>query len=269
MRKQTNTYTMKMYTIEGAEVLLVKKIEEGYLAKPLYSYDGYDDETEEEIAEMSEQIVFYEKLYENPLTEKYEKGITDLISEKEKLENEISVLKKLKSEEEYLLNKINKFPILKKLADYLTGDFKLYMNFSDYEIKPKENAWLSPNVKVVNFKSDGWCLYKLRNENSDSYDDTPFMIFNTIEEAVEHARKALIVKMEQYKRNEYWGSGTFQDEYNKISRSNPVKTDAKYLEAYNETLEFLKDRERKREAEKLKKEIEAFEAKKKQLEGLI
>lgn len=257
-----------MYTIDGTEVLVVKKIEEGYLAKQIYSYNGYDEDNEEEIEEMCEQVVFYEKLYEKPLTEKYAKEVSDLISEKDKLESDISNLQRLKREEEYLLNKINRFPILKKLADYLTEDFKFYMDFSNYEILPKEKMYISSNVKVVNFKSDGWCLYKLRNENSDSYEDRPFMIFNTIDEAVEYSRTHLIARMQQYKKNEYWGSGTFKDEHNKISYTNPVTKDPKYIEVYNDTLAFLIDRENKRAAEKLKKEIEEFEKKKEQLEKL-
>jgi len=256
-----------MYTIDGTEVLVVKKIEEGYLAKPIY-YQNWDDE-DDEIEEACEQVVFYEKLYEKPLTEKYAKEVNMLITEKNKLELEISNLKRLKSEEEYLLNKINKFPILKKLADYLTGDFKFHMDFNRYEIQPKEKVWLSPNVKVVNFHSDGWCLYKLRNENTDSsYDDTPFMIFNTIEEAVDYSRERLVKRMQHYKKSEYWSSGGLKEEHEKISYTNPVKQDAKYLEAYNETLDFLIDREKKRAAEKLKKEIEEFEQKKKKLESL-
>ena len=256
-----------MYTIEGVEVFVVKKIEEGYLAKLIYCYNGYDED-EDEIDEMCEQVVFYEKLYDKPLTEKYANEVNTLISEKDKLELEISNLKILKSEEEYLLNKINKFPILKKLADYLTGDFKFYMDFSRYEITPKEKTWLSTNVKVVNFKSDGWCLYKLRSENSEGYDDTPFMIFNTVEEAVDFSRTMRIAILQKYKKNEYWSSNTLIEEHDKISYTNPVKKDAKYLEAYNEMLSFLIDREQKREAEKLKKEIEELENKKRRLENL-
>jgi len=260
-----------MYTIDGTEVSVVKKIEEGYLAKLIYSYNDYhegDGENESELEEVCEQVAFYEKLYENPPTEKYAKEVSVLLSERDKLETELSNLKKLKSEEEYLLNKINRFPILKKLADYLTGDFKFHMKFDSYEILPKEKAYLSTNVKVVNFRSDGWCLYKLRNENSESYDDTPFMIFNTIEEAVEYSRDILIARMQQYKKNEYWGSSSLKEAHDKISYTNPVKNDTKYLDVYNEVMSFLTNREKKRALEKLQKEIEEFEAKKKRLEGL-
>ena len=257
-----------MYTIDGTEVFVVKKIEDGYLAKQIYYYNGHEEEDESDIEEMSEQIVFYEKLYEKPFTEKYAKEVNLLTEEKNKLEKAIADLRKLKSEEEYLLNKINKFPVLKKLADYLTGDFKLYMSFSDFEIIPKEKAWFHTNVKVVNFRSTGWCLYRLRNENSDSYDDTPFMIFNTTEEAVEFTRNMLIESIQQFKKHEYWGSDTLKDKYRKISSSNPVKEDSKLLEVYNETLAFVIKREQDREKEKLRKELEDLEAKKKKLESL-
>lgn len=259
---------MKMYTIDGIEVSVVKKIEEGYLAKQIYSYNGYEEDDEAEIEEICEQVVFYEKLYEKPLTEKYAKEVSTLISEKDKLETEISELKNLKTQEQYLLNKINRFPILRKLADYLTGNFKFYMDFCRYEILPKEKVWLGDNVKVVNFKSNGWCLYKLKNENSDGYEDTPFMIFNTVEEAVEHTRKMLIERMQAYKKYDYWHLSSFKDEHHKISYTNPVKEDSQYLDVYNEVLAFLIDRNKKKEAYKLQKEIEELEAKRNKLENL-
>lgn len=259
---------MKMYTIDGVEVSVVKKIEEGYLAKMVYHYNGYIEEDEDEIGEICDQINFYEKLYEKPPIEKYAKEVNSLIAEREELESKISALKKLKSDEEFLLNKINKFPILKKLADYLTGDFKLYMDFDRYEIVTKDRAYLPNNVKVVNFTKKGWCLYKLRSEDSDSYDDTPFMIFNTTEEAVEFSRDLIIAKMEQYRKNDYWDSRGLKEVFDKISYTNPVKKDEKLIEVYNSVFLFVTEREKKRAADKLREEIEAFEKKKKQLEQL-
>src|SRR5690348_5668183 len=131
---------MKMYTLEGMEVELVKKIDEGYLAKMVYSRYYEDDE---EIGEMCNQITFYENLYETAPTEKYADEVKRLIDTKNNLEKQVSELISTKRNEEALLNKVNKFPILKALAAYLTGEFKFHLRFSNYEISPKENVYLS------------------------------------------------------------------------------------------------------------------------------
>lgn len=257
-----------MYTIDGTEVFVVKKIEEGYLAKMVYHYNGYEDEAEEEAEEICEQVNFYEKLFEQPPTEKYAKEVHNLITQRDTLHKEIAALRTIKNEEEYLLNKINKFPIIKALAAYLTGDFKFHLRFSNYEISKKENVYLSSQIKVVNYKDSGWNIFTLRHENSESYDDTPFMIFETKEEAVEYTRKMLISRMAQHKKNEYWSSGGLKEEHNKISYTNPVKEDVEYLKVYDETMAFLADREKKKQAEKIKKELQEFEEKKKKLSEL-
>lgn len=257
---------MKMYTLEGMEVELVKKIEDGYLAKMVYSRYYEEDE---EIEELCNQITFYEKLYETAPTEKYAKEVSDLTIQRDSLHKEISDLRTIKNEEEYLLNKINKFPIIKGLADYLTGDFKFHLNFSNYEILEKEKVYLSPNVKAMNLKDGGWGIYKLYYENSESgSDDKPFMVFQTKEDAVKYSRGLLINRMNQYKKNEYWSSNGLKEEHNKISYTNPVNTDTEYLRVYNEVYTFLVDREKKKQAEKIKKELEEFEAKKKKLSEL-
>jgi hypothetical protein len=256
---------MKMYTLEGMEVEVVKKIEEGYLAKMIYSRYWEEDE---EVEEICNQVTFYEILYETAPTEKYADEVKRLIDTKNNLEKQVTELINKKRNEEALLNKVNKFPIIKALAAYLTGDFKFHLRFSNYEISAKENVYLSPIIKVINYKDSGWNIFTLRHENSESYDDTPFMIFSTKEEAVDYSRGMLISRMAQYKKNEYWSASGLKEEHNKISYTNPVKEDAEYLKVYNETFAFLVDKEKKKQAEKLKKEVEEFEAKKKKLSEL-
>jgi DNA repair ATPase RecN len=101
---------MKMYTIDGTEVSVVKKIEEGYLAKLIYSYNGYSEEDEGEIEEICNQVNFYEKLYEKPPTEKYAKEVQDLIAERDALNKEIEELEnKKKKLEQIQQDSSNKF----------------------------------------------------------------------------------------------------------------------------------------------------------------
>lgn len=257
---------MKMYTLEGMEVQLVRKIDEGYLAK--MSYSNYYNEDDEEIEELCSHITFYEKLYKIAPTEKYAVEVKALATERDNLETEINKLKELKRTEEFLLNKINRFPILKTLAAYLTEDFEFYLSFSNYEIKTKSNVYLSSRIKVMNYKDSGWNIFTLRSENCESYDDTAFMVFSTKDEAIEYSKKMLITRMAAYKKNEYWSASGLKDEHNKISYTNPVKENAEYLKAYNETYDFLLDREKKKKADQLKKELEEFEAKKKKLAEL-
>jgi hypothetical protein len=259
---------MKMYTIDGTEVSVVKKIEEGYLAKNIYHYNGYNEEDEGEVEELCNEVNFYEKLYETPPTVKYAKEVQELITKRDALNKEIEALQIIKSNEKTTLNKISNWPFLKSLTSYLTKSFSFYLDFDRYEIEKIDKCYWSTQIKAVNFRSGGWVFYKLRNENSDSYDDRPFMVFDTIDECVEYSRTRLIADYGSYRKNEYWGSKGLKEAHDKISSTNPVKQDAKYLEVYNDTLSFLIDRETKREAEKLKKEIEEFETKKKKLESL-
>lgn len=255
-----------MFTIEGTEVQVVRKLEDGYLAKLVYSYNGYEDE--DELEAICDQIVFYDNLYENPPTEKYAKEIGVLIKERDALSEEIGKLQRIKNDEKSTLNKINNYPFVKRLVDYLTGNFAYHLDYDRYEVSDKDRVFHDSRIKIVNFKDGGWQFYRMRSEHSDSYDDRPFMVFSTMEEVLEHSRERLIVRVRQYKNNEYWSSKSLKEEHEKIHYKNPVKEDAEYLAAYNEVYAFLVDREKKKEADKLKKEIEEFEAKKKKLETI-
>jgi len=258
-----------MYTIDGTEVSVVKKIEEGYLANPVYSYyNSYDDEDQSEIEEMSNEVIFYEKLYEKPPTEKYLKEVIDLKEEAERLNSEILELRKTRNEEKATIGKVSKYPFINGLLDYLSGNYSFAVYDKDLEIVARGKFYETERVKVVNLKDKGWILYKLRSESSDSFDDYSFAVFNTMDEVLEYCRKWISKKIEFWKTVQYWNARDLEAEIRKISYSHPAKKDEKFMEIYSEGLQFFKERERKATTEKLKKEIAELEKKRSQLEAL-
>lgn len=251
-----------MYTIQGEEVELVKKLEQGYLAKMIYTWHCED---EEEDPEVCDEIRYFENLFDSPPVEKISKEIIELTKKRDEAEEELGKIRELKKTEEFLLNKINSFPVLKKLANYLTQSFNFYLDFYRYEITPKNKKFFSPNIKVVNFKTEGWCLYRLERDNYEDSDDKPFMVFDTIEEAVVFSKQRLLERLKAVKAITFFSRDSLVQEFNNISISNPVKKDPEFLKAYEETLYFLQKREEERIAEKLKKEIQEYETKLKKL----
>lgn len=179
---------MKMYTKDGAEVLLFKKIEDGYLAKQIY-YNSIDDEGEE-IDNVQEEILFYEKLYHNPPTEKLAKEVEVLKKEAEILSSKITELKQLKSTEECLLNKISKFYIIKQLADYLTGNFKFVLFLNTMESRKRDSIYISQYIRTSISKNEPFALYELKNEYyiSDS-DDKPLWFLKLRKNSLSKQRK--------------------------------------------------------------------------------
>jgi len=259
---------MKMYTQDGTEVSVVKKIEEGYLAKVIY-YTGFDEEDyDEEAEDICEQITFYETLYEKPPTEKFAKEVKDLKEEAEKLSSEISELKQLKNTEEYLLNKISKYPIIKQLADYLTGNFNFVLFLHTMESKKKSSVYISNYIRTSTSKNEPFALYELKNEYyiSDS-DDKPFMVFQTEDELNAEAKRRLIDKFKKADFN-YNKVSNLKDWFNKISDTCLVKKDADFLNVYNSKLKVWEAEENKEKQEKLKKELEELAKKQKQLQEL-
>jgi hypothetical protein len=257
-----------MYTQDGTEVMVVKKIEDGYLAKIIY-YTGIDeDDYDDEIEDVCEQVVFYEKLYENPPTEKLSKEVKELKSEIESLSSKISELKQLKNTEEYLLNKISKYPIIKQLADYLTGNFNFVLFIRTMEVKKKSSVYISSFIRTSNSKNETYALYELKNEYyiSDS-DDKPFMVFETEEELLIEAKRRLIEKFKNAEFN-YNKVSNLKQWFDAISSTCSVKKDEDFLNVYESKLKVWEAEENKERQEKLKKELEELEKKKNELKKL-
>lgn len=259
---------MKMYTIDGNEVFVVKKIEDGYLAKIIYCYNGYDSEDDNELEAICNEIVFYDQLFEQPPTHKYADEVKKLKKEIDSLHETIRKLVHTKNAESAAMSKIHNYPFIQTLVDYLNGDFKYYIALDGrYQIDEKNSVYLTTKVKAVNTKS-GWGIYKLRSEGYESYDDFPFMIFQNMEDAIAFCKSKLIETLEQYKKHQYTQAKSIKEIHDKIWYKNPVKEDPEYLQAYNETLNYIIEREKIKEAEKIKAEIEELENKKKKLQEL-
>jgi len=257
---------MKMYTVDGQEVELVKKINEGYLARLVYC-DDYDDEGLSEDDEfVDDDIHFFKNLYDNAPIEKYAKEVSELKIQTEKLKKQISELASKKRSEESLLNKVSKFPIVQQLVDYITGDFKFILYISNFEMKTKESVYNSPYVAMAHTINSGYCLYRLRNDSYPSYsDDIKFLVFKTKEETTDYSKKEILTRIKKYKST-YNASSNFKEMFDKIDRSCPAKSDPDVVSAYKDKLKELTEIENKEKEEKLNKEMEELLKKQQKLQ---
>src|SRR5580693_9358945 len=128
---------MKMYTAEGQVVEMIKKLDQGYLGKIMY--EEYRSEDEEGDFEMEcvadDKILFFDTLYEKPLTEAYATEVKKLKSEISKLHQEIDDLGNTKRIEKGLLGKVSQYPFVKAIVDYLTGDYEFILFLRNYSVK--------------------------------------------------------------------------------------------------------------------------------------
>ena len=257
---------MKMYTQDGQEVELVKKIEEGYLAKLVYYGGSFDYDYNEDTVIIDDDIQFFTILFDSAPTEKYEKRVEELKKEADTLDYKINELRQLKYSEEGLINKVSKYPIIQQLVDYITGDFKFVLYLSDLEIKEKGYVYQSPYVAMAHTINSGYCLYKLKNDSYPSYsDDIKFLVFKTKEEATEYSKKEILTRIKKYKST-YNSSSKFKNMFAKIDSSCPAKRDPDVGNAYETKLKELTEIENKEIEEKLKKEMEELLKKQQKLQ---
>jgi hypothetical protein len=258
---------MNKYTQEGTEVIVVKEINEGYLCKIIYGYYNDDDDDESEIT--SDQIVFIEKLFDQPPREKFEKGIQELLKEKSRIEEEIFQLKKTKEAEHGLLSRVSKYPIVEQLTNYLTGDFEYILFLSNCKIEKKDSVYNSQYVRMANCTTTPFALYKLHNEYwpDGGSDDVPFLVFKTMDEAQKEAKRRILERLNKFNGN-YNKSVNFKEILDKTDSSCLAKKDTDVLALFNSKYSVFKAEENKEKAEKLKEEIEKIEKKKKELESL-
>ncbi len=259
---------MKMYTDDGSEVYVVKKIEEGYLAKIIYYTGSDEDDYDEEAEAICDQIVFYETLYDKPPVIKLAKQVKDLKDEVELLSSKISDLKQLKSTEEYLLNKVSKYPIIKQLADYLTGNFNFVLFINTMEVRKRSNVYISSYIRTSVTKSEPFALYELQNDYyiSDG-EDKPFMVFETEEVAQAEAKSRLINKFKNADFN-YNRTSNLKDWFSKINDTCLAKRDPEFLDVYNAKLKAWEADENKEKQKRLEKELKELANKQKELEKL-
>lgn len=255
-----------MYTQDGQEVELVRKIDEGYLAKLVYCNDDFDDNYDDDSDFIDDDIHFFTILFESAPTEKYAKEVEKLKAEADALDVKINELRQLKYSEESLISKVSKFPIVQQLVDYITGDFKFVLYLSDLEIKPKEQVYQSPHVAMAHTINSGYCLYKLRNDNYPSYsDDIKFLVFKTKELADDYSKKEILTRIKKYKST-YNAPSNFKEMFDKIDRSCSAKSDQEVVNAYKEKFKELTEIENKEKEEKLNKEMEELIKKQQKLQ---
>ena len=257
---------MIKYNKDGQAVSLVREIEGGYLVKHCYEtdFEGFpveDLDISEEDLVISDTTIFVEELYEKPLTVKYANEVKELQQQAATLENQIDELRSTKREEERLLNKINKFPIVKMFADYLCEQYTHKLFTRDLQIVEKNKQYHSSYVGTYLSKNQEWYLFSLRNDSYLSSDDTPFLIFNSFEEAQQKAKQLLIDRMNAVKDYNYKKSSNLRDLFNKVDESSKIKHMPDIQELYDRLYtSFAKVEDEKREEELQKKIFEASEA---------
>jgi len=268
---------MKMYTKDGREVLVVRQIEGGYLAKEVFEFcSDFDDEgdgPEENGITTGDTTLFFKELYEKAPTEKYAAEVASLQKEVEALGNRISELQVKASEEQATLGKISKFPILQMMADYLTGDFEFIVFLRDLTLSPKRSVYIPPNiavmVEVANPSKAGWSMRLLGSDYNyrDLY-DKPFFPFKTVEDAVKFIKEDMLNRIKKWSYDWNDKAGRFKTMFDDLSLTSGVKKDPDVIQAYQEKFEKLKALDNAEKAKKLQADIEDLEKKRKELEKI-
>ncbi len=255
---------MKKYTADGREVSVVKKLEEGFLVKEIYW--NHDEDGEDEI--LSETTVYHESLFDTPPTEKYAAVVEELKKEAEELDGKISALQLAKSSEESTLNIISRFPIIEQLANYVTGNFTVRLDIDDLSVRDKGSVYNSPYVSMAFIESNEMAyLYKNRNSNYTSSEDTPFLVFKDLKELNIVAKNILLKRIKKADYN-YNKSNNLKELFRKISHQCQAKTDPEVIAAYEAKLNKFLDEEKIEQTAQLKKKIAELEEAKKKMEAL-
>lgn len=255
---------MEMYTKEGQEVRMIKKIEDGYLAKEIY---GWSDEEGEEIE--SEQTVFYSELFEKPLIKKYSDEVTKLKQTTKDLNDEIHQLIRKRDSDEHLLNKVSKLPIVQQLVDYINGDFEFVVLLRDLNIKDKNSIYKSPYVTMSHLKKGGYHLSFISSDYYTSHlDDRKFLCFKTKKEAEEYSRNQLLERINNFDSN-YNKSHNLKCLLQNINSSCKSKSDKGVLEIFYTKMALLLKQEKVEKQQKLDEQIEELKKKQKAIEESV
>lgn len=226
---------MEKYLLNGQAVYVIKKINGGWLYQNLWT----DDENEDSYLDDS-VTYFAERLYDTPPVEKYHKEIKELQEKIEQLKCETENIRQLKNTEKSLLTEIKNRDFVQCLVDYMNGDFNFVLFLPKMELRTKDSMYISPFVKIINRKGGGYSLYVLRNENYEDYDDSPIMVFKTIESAKDYAKSKLIneLRYNTEKSNYPWRSDVikrwFDDIHNTCGLKNDPDIKAIYLDKFNQ-----------------------------------
>lgn len=242
-----------MYTKQGNEVIVTKVLEQGFLAKHVYV-----NEEGEEIED--DELVYFENLFESPLTEKLSEEIKLLIEQKENLMNEIREANKTKLS----MSAADKIPALREFINYVNGDFTHLVWLSDCEVCEKSKVYTSPFVGVAYVKSQGYELRKLKNENYMSGDDPTFRIFQSRKDAEDFAIIRACEIIRRTSMMNYFGVGHLENALRSIDY--PLRSNAKVKEAFDSAMVIAKEKEKERIDERVKEKEAELQKLKNQLQ---
>jgi hypothetical protein len=262
---------MKKYTKEGEEIFVIKAIDGGFLGKKIYyTPEGEDEnyEPEEDECELGNEVLFFEQLFDKPLTIKYASDVNALLAQQEKIQNEINDLLSKKYTEESTRSKLKDWDVIQNLVDYLTGDFNFILYLKDFSFKKREQTYLSSYISLSNTKNNGWYLKILNNDNYDSDYDKEFRVFKTIEELNQFAKTALLKRIADWKCSWSISADDFNDWFKKFDKNSSIVKDSDVEKAFQDKLSLLKKQDDIERASRLEKEIKDLEEKKKKLSEL-
>ena len=218
------------YLSNGQEVTLVEKTETGFLVQGMYEYPTSEDSEENENGYFPGEIIFVDKVFDTPPTEKLAKDVADLKVKKNTLQSEISELRRLKGQEESVLNKVSKIPNFQMVVNYLNGDFKFVLDTKRLEIKDATRVYNSKNicVEIIN----GKLMLGIMDREYFNSEHHEVLVFNSIEDAEKERKERFIAKMKShnydYALNELFTEYNFKD----LAADEDVKAiyDAKMVE---------------------------------------
>lgn len=240
---------MRKYLLNGQAVELIREVDGGFLY-----YDVWEDGDEY----VDDVIRFSEKLFDNPPTEKFHNEINELTHKLNAIREQLIEADRVKRESIRVIERVKEYDFLKTLTDYLDGNFTHVLYLDSMKVSHKDSVYLSPYIKIVRNKNDGFSFYTLRNESYESYDDRPLMIFASQEDAISFAKEKLISNLVYGTVNATykWSSGAIKDWYGKIDSSTGLKIDEDIKSIYASKLQEAKEREADSMRAKLLAEIE-------------
>lgn len=267
---------MTKYTKHGVQVLVIGEAnvgeDKGFIAKPIYTYT--DEDSDEGLNE-APQYYSSKELFDIPPTLMYDNRIAELKRNIEGLEmsyldksnkisdkiNEINAAEKKLRELKNMMPKFAEHPILEMVYRYIMGEYEWVLRLDNLQIDGKGGLRFWENFSVK--KGDmGYYLHTQYSEDLGYHDQTRnIMVFATQEEAKVVVKNRVLARLR--------GAADQKPQYIQELFSGILRNDKDVIELRERLVKAATERENKALADKLKKEIEEFEVKKKELDKLI
>lgn len=199
------------YTEDGQEVVVVREVEGGYLVNHVYDYSHF---SEDEGVEVSEQIVFYEKVYDKAPTFQLSEEIKELTQQKEEIEALITDLKETAWREKQMMSKMTNFPILSILYNYLTDNYTHLVNINTLQIYRRQGIFNTNNITVSSLGGE-WSIRR-HDGNYLSDSDSKVVVFQSEEEAVSYTKNRALDILKSQFNWQYATSANLKDCYQKF-----------------------------------------------------